>query len=206
MFRKSSFRIKGRTLAILKEICLDFPQIFPYKCWASTSSKPYPFPSNLKLNNLLATILPLPCVYSPWCRKISIKINCVLMTQTVWNGTPEWLGRNDLDRVWKEHAAACRETVKGLFRTAGSCSYPQSGEPVDRPKLEQGTFRIQDRRGNFRIQDRRGNFPNTRQKRELPNTRQTRELSEYEREEGTFRLQDRRGNFPITRQKRELSD
>jgi len=55
-------------MAILKEFCLDFPQIFPGKCWASTSIRPYPFPSNLNVNDHLSTILPLLCVYSAWCR------------------------------------------------------------------------------------------------------------------------------------------
>ena len=138
------------------------------------------------------------------------------MAQTVRNGAPELLERNDLDMVWIEIAAACRGTVKEFVKAARSCSNPQSGEPVDRLKFEEGTFRIQDRRGNFPhtrhkgklseykteegtflIQDRRGNFPNTRQ---------NRELSEYKTEEGTFRIQDIIGIFPNTRQKRKLSE
>jgi len=72
-------------MAILKDFCLDFPQIFPDKCWPSTSIRPYPFPSNLELNNVLSAILPLFSVY----RKINTNINCVVMAQTVRNGTPE---------------------------------------------------------------------------------------------------------------------
>ena len=71
------------------------------------------------------------------------------MAQTVRNGAPELLERNDLDMVWIEIAAACRGTVKEFVKAARSCSNPQSGEPVDRLKFEEGTFRIQDRRGNF---------------------------------------------------------